>query len=276
VQVGKTRHYEPSSRVPLILRGPGVPEGKTVNELAVNADLAPTILGATGASPGVVQDGRSLIELAKDPRLGRGHELVIETTTYTAIRTARYKYVEHHAGDNDGAVELYDLEVDPFELHSRHADRDYADVRRALAARLAELRGCAGESCLRPDGALDLVLRAKAKQRARRIKAEVGCGQVDCTVELGGRGKVPRRAAGAAAAAGGRKLELKPKRVEVAAGATETVRLRFRNNRKAVKRVERLLERGTKARKRAKIVVEATATGGGDADTASRKVKLRR
>lgn len=41
---GKGRHYEPATRVPLLLRGPGVPAGMSVVEPVTNADLAPTIL----------------------------------------------------------------------------------------------------------------------------------------------------------------------------------------------------------------------------------------
>jgi len=147
VKNGKTRHYEPSSRVPLIIRGPGVPEGKTVRELAVNADLAKTILDATGTSAGLTQDGRSLIGLAEDPKRERGREILLETRTYTAIRNARYKYVEHTGGQNEGAVELYDLENDPFELQSQHANPAFAEVMAQLAGRLAALRDCAGKGC---------------------------------------------------------------------------------------------------------------------------------
>ena len=36
-------------------------------------------------------------------------------------------------------VELYDLETDPYELSSVHADPTYADVLSALAARVREI-----------------------------------------------------------------------------------------------------------------------------------------
>ena len=45
---GKVLVYEPSIRVPLIMRGPGVPEGARRRQLVTNADLAPTILEAAG------------------------------------------------------------------------------------------------------------------------------------------------------------------------------------------------------------------------------------
>jgi hypothetical protein len=44
-------------------------------------------------------------------------------------------------------VELYDLEQDPRQLTSRHADPAYTVIRAALAGAVAELRGCAGDEC---------------------------------------------------------------------------------------------------------------------------------
>ena len=149
---GKRRHYEESSRVPLIMRGPGIPSGVTPGQLAINADLAPTILDATGVSSPLVMDGQSLLPFATNPGGGSARDLLIETNTYAAIRTNRYMYVEHYAGEDAGATELYDLESDPYELQSLHDDPAYADTKTALAERLAELRECSGASCRGADG----------------------------------------------------------------------------------------------------------------------------
>jgi N-acetylglucosamine-6-sulfatase len=169
---GKLRHYEPSSRVPLVMRGPGVPEGKTVRELVVNADIAKTILDATGTAPGLNQDGRSLIGIAAEPNRERGREILIETATYAAIRNARFKYVEHAAGVNAGAVELYDLEQDPFELQSQHANPAYASLRAQLAGRLAALRACAGKGC-RTKPKLKLKVEKKGGCAPRGARARI-------------------------------------------------------------------------------------------------------
>ena len=48
---GKMHIYEESIRVPLEMRGPGIPKGVSVDPLAINADLAPTIVDAAGAHP---------------------------------------------------------------------------------------------------------------------------------------------------------------------------------------------------------------------------------
>ncbi len=149
VQNGKVLLYEPSIRLPLILRGPGVPEDAHRGQLVTNADLAPTILDATGAQPGRTEDGRSLFELLRDPGREWGRDLLIEgggapgKGEFDALRTYRYLYAEYSNGDR----ELYDLDRDPYELQSRHADRAYASVRKKLARRLASLKNCAGSSC---------------------------------------------------------------------------------------------------------------------------------
>jgi N-acetylglucosamine-6-sulfatase len=156
IRQGKTRHYEESGRVPLVMRGPAIPSGVTPRQLAVNADLAPTILDATGVSPkpGLVMDGQSLLGFAANPGGESGRDLLIETRSYAAIRTDGYKYVEHYVGLDAGYTELYNLDpeappdqYDPYELESRHADPAYAEVKADLAERLAALRQCAGGSC---------------------------------------------------------------------------------------------------------------------------------
>ena len=148
VPQGKLLVYEPSIRLPLLMRGPGVPGGERQSQLVTNADLAPTIIDAADATPGRVQDGRSLLDLVEDPGVQWGRELLLEGgtnagLTYTALRNYRWKWVEHGNGER----ELYDLENDPDELLNVAVDPALAPLRNALAARLAVLRTCTGSSC---------------------------------------------------------------------------------------------------------------------------------
>ena len=145
---GKASVYEPAIRVPLMIRGPGVPRAVTRRQLVGNVDLAPTILDIARAAAGRPQDGRSLLPLARNPRLGLHRPLLIEVAKRvgmrtTAIRTDRWLYAEH-AG---GARELYDLWRDPDQLNSLHRDYELAEVRAALARRLDALRHCRGAGC---------------------------------------------------------------------------------------------------------------------------------
>ncbi len=144
------RHiYEESIRVPLLMRGPGIPVGARVSDLVINADLAPTIVNVAGATPGLTMDGRSLIGIAQNPGIEEDRELLIEQPNLAAIRTERYIYAEYSSGER----ELYDLQQDPLELHSRHATPAYAPVRAQLATELQKLRDCSGAGCRlhRPD-----------------------------------------------------------------------------------------------------------------------------
>jgi N-acetylglucosamine-6-sulfatase len=143
VPAGKVLAYEPSARVPLVLRGPGVPHGAVHQNPVLNVDLAATILDAANARAGRAPDGRSLLPLVQNPTRRWGRDLLLETTQYSAIRTPRWLYVEHGAGDR----ELYDLVADPNQLQSRHADPALASLRAALAQRLARLRACRGSAC---------------------------------------------------------------------------------------------------------------------------------
>jgi N-acetylglucosamine-6-sulfatase len=142
--------YEESIRVPLIIRGGGFPAGATAEQLVSNVDLAPTIVALTGAQPGLEMDGRPLLPLALDPAEGQDRTVLIEGVgagidkpSFKAARDRRWLYVEHAGGER----ELYDLETDPFEVSSRHADPALARVRADLASRLARLRDCTGQDC---------------------------------------------------------------------------------------------------------------------------------
>jgi N-acetylglucosamine-6-sulfatase len=147
IPFGKILPYEPSIRVPLIMRGPGIPAGLRLGQHVSNIDVAPTIVEAAGATPGRVMDGLSLLPLLQDPTMRLGRDLLVErkpgTGDFSAIRTARYMYAEYWNGER----ELYDLAKDPYELRSRDTDPAYDLVEQDLAARLAWLRTCAGETC---------------------------------------------------------------------------------------------------------------------------------
>jgi arylsulfatase A-like enzyme len=63
---GKWTAYEEDIRVPLIVRGPGVPQGRKLEHLVLNNDLAPTFADLAGAEVPSFVDGRSLKPLLTD------------------------------------------------------------------------------------------------------------------------------------------------------------------------------------------------------------------
>jgi N-acetylglucosamine-6-sulfatase len=165
---GKMLPYDPSTAVPLLIRGPGLPAGAVSGELVANVDLAPTLLELAGASPGAPVDGRSLMPFARRPGLRSRRAILHETggsrwigrpgqdevggrglrrvLTYRAVRLPGWLYVRYRGG----ARELYDLRRDPDQLQSVHADPRYRRTRRVLGRELRRLVRCSGEECRRP------------------------------------------------------------------------------------------------------------------------------
>jgi arylsulfatase A-like enzyme len=154
--------YEESLRVPFILRGPGIPKGRTVSGQVANIDFTPTLLDAANAKAGRVQDGVSLLPVARDPSKRPDRAIMVEALNrlfdgdfgsvngwdkpYTGVRTDRYTYVVY---TETGEKELYDRESDPYQLDNLAGLPAYEAVQARLADRLTELEHCAGAACRR-------------------------------------------------------------------------------------------------------------------------------
>ena len=100
---GKVLVYEPSIRVPLIMRGPNIPAGQHRSQFVANIDLAPTIVGANRCTARPDHGRPSLLPFARDPLLYSGRDLLLETPTYAAIRSPNWLYTQYASG-RPGAV----------------------------------------------------------------------------------------------------------------------------------------------------------------------------
>jgi arylsulfatase A-like enzyme len=152
IRFGKVYPYEEGLRVPLLVRGPGVPKGAHVKSLVANIDLAPTILAWARAKPGLPQDGKSLMPLFANPAALPKRAYLVESlvTKQTpepilwGVRTQRYFYLQYRGSSTS---ELFDLAVDPYELVSHAKNPAYASVKNQLVAKLQALKTCSGASC---------------------------------------------------------------------------------------------------------------------------------
>ncbi|HVE39427.1 MAG TPA: sulfatase-like hydrolase/transferase, partial [Planctomycetota bacterium] len=148
--------YEESVRLPLYVRAPGLAGGRSLPQVVLNNDLAPTLADLGNALPTHPVDGRSIVPLltgavsAWRARFLVEHWILTPTTkveapTYSAVRTGPSTaplpdrlYVEYRTGEW-GAKEFYDRTIDPYELDSRHEDPTRAAEREALKTALNKL-----------------------------------------------------------------------------------------------------------------------------------------
>ncbi len=152
IATGKEEPYEPSVRVPLVVRGPGFTPGTIEHRAVANVDLNSTIVTATGATAGLPSDGRPLQALLGDANIGVGRPILLETGPlwgrryYRGIRNKHWKYLEYSTGER----ELYDLVADPYELQNLADQPSVAADQLALHNLLLGMRNCRGATCLDP------------------------------------------------------------------------------------------------------------------------------
>ena len=143
---GKWFPHEESIRVPLVVFDPRVGNklrGRTLDQVALNVDIAPTILELAGIKPPEQMQGCSLVPLLKGKKLKWRTEFFYEhpfehkTIAKTeALRTQNYKYARYIDYDYE---ELYDLKLDPDETINLAKDEKYKKTLESLRKRCNEL-----------------------------------------------------------------------------------------------------------------------------------------
>ncbi|MFO1070207.1 MAG: sulfatase [Geminicoccaceae bacterium] len=184
VAEGKNTGWEEDVRVPLLVRGPGVPAGERRSQMVLNTDLAPTLVALGGGTVPAKVQGRSLLPLlgAAPPANAPWRQAIlltyktgtppvppatppVATAPYTCVptatpvnkvpdwwgvRTLRYTYVEYSNGDR----ELYDTLNDPLQLRNIFCSADPV-LKASLAAKITSLRACTdGATCAAAEDAL--------------------------------------------------------------------------------------------------------------------------
>lgn len=147
--------YEEVVRMPLYVRGPGVPAGSSIAELVGNIDLAPTFAEWAGATPNATLDGRSFAPLAagRSPSWREVLPLYYKEGSgpgyipgWRGLRTRDYAYTEYDTGER----EFYDMLGDPLQLVNKAASLS-PSRRDRLSSLARSLGACAGDRCRQLD-----------------------------------------------------------------------------------------------------------------------------
>ena len=135
--MGKQNLYDHSTRIPLIISGPGVPAGKRVDEMVYQHSVFPTTCELSGIAAPKSVEFPSLADLLHG-KPARKHDAMFcfYRDFQRSIRTPEHKLIVYPQA---GRTQLFDLQKDPWETHSLAGDPKHAALQRELAARLTRM-----------------------------------------------------------------------------------------------------------------------------------------
>lgn len=137
--------YEEVIRVPLIITGPGIPEGKKCTSLISHLDILPTLLTMAGCPVPHILDGIDQQAVLKDPGIELRENVYTGFHRFSITHDSWYGFIpirtvvssQHKLTINlNQTDELYDLKNDPGELINLIDDEKYTDIRGNLHAHL--------------------------------------------------------------------------------------------------------------------------------------------
>ena len=149
---GKWYGHEESIRVPLFIYDPRLEEsqrGKRMDAMALNIDIAPTILHFAGIEVPAQMQGKNLMQLAEDPQTPWRDNFLYEhlfdnpnIPMSEGVVGERYKYVRYFKDNNKDDLiyeELFDHQKDSQEVNNLIDDEVYDTLENELVSQLAAM-----------------------------------------------------------------------------------------------------------------------------------------
>jgi arylsulfatase A-like enzyme len=144
---GKWLLYEESIRIPIIIYEPGHPrklKGAKLDHLALNIDIAPTILDLAGIAVPHEMDGMSLSPFLRGKETPSRTDFFMEHVDIIevenpipdsrGVRSEEWKYIRY-VNIEPEVEELYHISIDPLESNNLANDPKYMGIRDQLAGR---------------------------------------------------------------------------------------------------------------------------------------------
>lgn len=151
--MGKQNMYDHSIRVPWIMRGPGLPEGRRIEALTYQYDIFPTLCELADLPAPVQVGGRSMLPLIRgERREGRETVYSLYKDIQRMVKNDRWKLIVYRrsaiTGNGSNLLQLFDLHSDPWEKRNLAFDPKYKVELEHLRQKLAEEMAAAGDPLL--------------------------------------------------------------------------------------------------------------------------------
>lgn len=133
--LGEKKHWckgaiwEQTTRIPFMIRGPGVAAGARCIQPVSLIDVYPSLVDLAGLETPEWLDGTSVKPQLADPEKARPPAISSYGEGNTAIRTERWRYIRYE----DGSEELYDHRADPNEWVNLAKDPRHGETKKKLA-----------------------------------------------------------------------------------------------------------------------------------------------
>jgi arylsulfatase A-like enzyme len=132
--LGKQNLYDPSVRVPLIFSGPGIPVGERLDSLVYLHDIFPTTCELVGLPIPETVESKSLVPLLSgEEEKPYDSILAAYSDVQRMVRDERWKLIRYPYVDR---TQLFDMAVDPWEMHDLSGDPQHAARMEALMGEL--------------------------------------------------------------------------------------------------------------------------------------------
>jgi arylsulfatase A-like enzyme len=142
--MGKQNQYERSMRMPLIVRGPGIQPGKTVDALVYQHCIYATTCELAGIPVPPHVGFPSLAPMLRDPSPKPLYDAVFGwlNVLQRSVRTRQHKLILY---TQINRYQLFDLEQDPWEMHDLIDDAAHQPIQLQMVARLKQLQAELGD-----------------------------------------------------------------------------------------------------------------------------------
>jgi arylsulfatase A-like enzyme len=124
--LGKQNMYEHSVRIPLVISGPGLPQGKTHNALCYLHDVAPTLCELADIPIPTSMESKSLLPIVKGERRKHRESVFYAYRTFQrGVRGGDWKLIAYNVQGKQ-AIQLFNLKNDPMEMNNLADDPEQA------------------------------------------------------------------------------------------------------------------------------------------------------